>query len=66
MSKSKRQRSGQRDYHHGNLSEALVQAVLDLIEKFGPAGFTFAEVTRAVGVSPAAPYRHLTPTARKP
>ena len=49
---------GQRGYHHGNLSEALVQAALDLIAQFGPAGFSFAEVTRAVGVSPAAPYRH--------
>ncbi len=47
-----------RGYHHGNLSEALVQAALDLIAEYGPAGFTFAEVTRAVGVSPAAPYRH--------
>jgi AcrR family transcriptional regulator len=57
MSTSKR-RPGRRGYHHGNLSEALVQAALDLIAEFGPAGFTFAEVTRAVGVSPAAPYRH--------
>ena len=58
MSKSKRQGSSSRGYHHGNLSEALVQAALDLIAKVGPAGFSFAEVTRAVGVSPAAPYRH--------
>ena len=58
MSKSKRQGSSRRGYHHGNLSEALVQAALDLIAKVGPAGFSFAEVTRAVGVSPAAPYRH--------
>ena len=55
MNKSK---GGRRGYHHGNLSEALVQAALDLIAQFGPAGFSFAEVTRAVGVSPAAPYRH--------
>lgn len=47
-----------RGYHHGNLTEALVEAALDLIREFGPAGFSFAEVTRAVGVSPAAPYRH--------
>ncbi|MDE0728558.1 MAG: TetR/AcrR family transcriptional regulator [Alphaproteobacteria bacterium] len=57
MNKSKGSR-GRRGYHHGNLSEALVQAALDLIAEFGPAGFSFAEVTRAVGVSPAAPYRH--------
>jgi AcrR family transcriptional regulator len=57
MYRSKRGTS-RRSYHHGNLAEALVQAALDLIAKYGPAGFTFAEVTRAVGVSPAAPYRH--------
>lgn len=51
-------RRGRRGYHHGNLSEALIQAALDLIADFGPAGFTFAEVSRLVGVSPAAPYRH--------
>ena len=59
MRDSKRGRGRERrGYHHGNLAEALVQAALDLIAKFGPAGFSFAEVTRAVGVSPAAPYRH--------
>ncbi len=57
MNRSKRAR-GRRGYHHGNLTEALVQAALDLIAEYGPAGLTFAEVTRAVGVSPAAPYRH--------
>ncbi len=45
-------------YHHGNLREALVSAALGLIAERGPAGFTFAEVARAVGVTPAAPYRH--------
>ena len=57
MRRSKRA-GGRRGYHHGNLTEALVQAALDLIREYGPAGFSFAEVTRAVGVSPAAPYRH--------
>ena len=57
MSKSKGSH-GRRGYHHGNLSEALVQAASDLTAEFGPAGFIFTEVTRAVGVSPAAPYRH--------
>jgi AcrR family transcriptional regulator len=47
-----------RGYHHGNLREALIEAALDLITEVGPAGFSFAEVTRAVGVSPGAPYRH--------
>jgi len=59
MSSSKRERGRERrGYHHGNLAEALVQAALDLVAEFGPAGFSVAEVARAVGVSPAAPYRH--------
>ena len=45
-------------YHHGNLREALVATALRLIGERGPAGFAFAEVARAAGVSPAAPYRH--------
>ena len=57
MRRSKRGQ-GRRAYHHGNLSEALVQAALDLIAEYGPAGFSFAEIARSVGVSPAAPYRH--------
>lgn len=49
---------GRDTYHHGNLREALVAAALGLIAERGPAGFTFAEVARSAGVSPAAPYRH--------
>jgi len=49
---------GPRGYHHGNLKEALIRAALELIEKKGPGGFTFAEAARWAGVSPAAPYRH--------
>ena len=48
----------QRGYHHGQPKEALFRAALELIAKKGPAGFTFAEAARWVGVSPAAPYRH--------
>src|SRR5579883_2763200 len=49
---------GRRGYHHGNLREALIKAALDLIEKKGPAGFTFADAARWAGVSSAATYRH--------
>ncbi len=45
-------------YHHGNLREALIQAALQLITQRGLGGFAFAELARAAGVSPAAPYRH--------
>ena len=47
-----------RGYHHGNLRETLIRAALELIEKKGPAGFTFADAARWAGVSSAAPYRH--------
>lgn len=49
---------GRRGYHHGNLREALIAAALALISEKGAAGFSFADVARAAGVSPAAPYRH--------
>jgi AcrR family transcriptional regulator len=54
----RRNKKSSRSYHHGDLAEAMVAAALKLTAEFGPAGFTFAEVTRVVGVSPAAPYRH--------
>ncbi len=47
-----------KNYHHGNLKTALVDAVLSLISEKGPNGFSFAEAARRAGVSPAAPYRH--------
>ncbi|MCD6074278.1 MAG: TetR family transcriptional regulator, partial [Rhodospirillales bacterium] len=53
-----RDKDKRRSYHHGNLREALIQGALELIAQKGPAGFTVAEAARAVGVSPAAPYRH--------
>ena len=49
---------GRESYHHGNLREALIASALALIAERGPAGFSFAEVARAAGVSAAAPYRH--------
>ena len=51
-------RDARGSYHHGNLREALIRSALDLIAARGPAGLAFAEIARAVGVSPAAPYRH--------
>ena len=47
-----------RGYHHGNLREALIEAAVALVAERGVAGVTLADVARAVGVSPAAPYRH--------
>ena len=50
--------TGRDAYHHGNLREALIQAALSMIGERGLAGLAIAELARAVGVSPAAPYRH--------
>ncbi len=49
---------GRESYHHGNLRQALIATALAMIAERGPAGFSFAEVARAAGVSAAAPYRH--------
>ena len=45
-------------YHHGNLKQGLVDAVLPLIEAKGPTGFTLSEVAKAAEVTPPAVYRH--------
>lgn len=45
-------------YHHGNLREALIQEALATIAERGLAGLAVAELARAIGVSPSAPYRH--------
>ncbi|MFD2647863.1 TetR/AcrR family transcriptional regulator [Devosia albogilva] len=45
-------------YHHGNLRQALLEAALVLLERDGEAGLGLRDLARAVGVSPAAPYRH--------
>ena len=45
-------------YHHGDLRKALVAAALKLVTRHGVEGFSLREAARAVGVSPAAAYRH--------
>ncbi|MEU4647963.1 TetR/AcrR family transcriptional regulator [Nocardia fluminea] len=45
-------------YHHGDLAAALVQAGLELTRSGGPDALTIREVTRRVGVTPNAAYRH--------
>lgn len=46
-----------RPYHHGDLRAALVTEALE-IARDDPAALSLREVTRRVGVSPAAAYRH--------
>jgi len=45
-------------YHHGDLRNALLEAALALVSKRGVETFSLREAARAVGVSPAAAYRH--------
>lgn len=45
-------------YHHGDLAESLIEAGLEITRVGGPQALTIREVTRRVGVSPNAAYRH--------
>ena len=47
-----------RTYHHGDLRRALVEEGLARAREGGPTAVAMREVTRAVGVSPNAAYRH--------
>lgn len=57
MSTSKKLLSDEPSYHHGNLREALIVKGLELLEA-GQADFSLRELTRQVGVSANAAYRH--------
>lgn len=45
-------------YHHGDLRTAAIAAGLELARRGGPTAVGAREAARAVGVSPAALYRH--------
>jgi AcrR family transcriptional regulator len=45
-------------YHHGNLRAALIDVGLDHTRAGGPGALSLRSVTRTVGVSPSAVYRH--------
>jgi AcrR family transcriptional regulator len=45
-------------YHHGDLKTALVDAAIEVIAERGVRDFSLAEVSRRLGVTTAAPYRH--------
>jgi AcrR family transcriptional regulator len=51
-------RPRRRNYHHGNLREALIAAALRLVEESGPHSVTVREAARRAGVSSGAPFRH--------
>jgi AcrR family transcriptional regulator len=46
------------NYHHGNLRETLIEQGLDLLEKKQNTDFSMRELTRLIGVSANAVYRH--------
>ena len=54
--RSRRPRDGR--YHHGDLKAALVDGAIELIAERGLRGFSLAELSRRLGVTVAAPYRH--------
>lgn len=45
-------------YHHGNLKESLIQEALNMIEDNGIASITLRELTKKLGTSRSAVYRH--------
>ena len=47
-----------RGYHHGDLRHALIAEASRRARSGGPGAISLREVTRAVGVSPNAAYRH--------
>ncbi|HEX6591769.1 MAG TPA: TetR/AcrR family transcriptional regulator [Moraxellaceae bacterium] len=57
MSTSNSARTDGPSYHHGNLRQALVEKGLELLEA-GQADISLRELTRQVGVSANAAYRH--------
>ena len=58
MQKKKGRRPPPRQYHHGDLRRALIDAALAIVSGEGVAALTLREVARAAGVSHAAPYHH--------
>jgi AcrR family transcriptional regulator len=45
-------------YHHGDLRAALIEGAVKLIAERGVRRFSLAELSRRLGVTVAAPYRH--------
>jgi AcrR family transcriptional regulator len=51
-------RTKAKQYHHGNLKEALVEAAVRVLEEEGLGALSLRRVAKQSGVSQAAPYAH--------
>jgi AcrR family transcriptional regulator len=47
-----------KNYHHGDLKNALIKAGIEILAKEGANGLSLRKVARKAGVSHAAPYAH--------
>ena len=47
-----------KNYHHGDLKNALIQAGIEILSKEGVDGLSLRKTARKAGVSHAAPYAH--------
>jgi AcrR family transcriptional regulator len=52
------ERSESKPYHHGDLKAALIDGAVQLIAERGVRDFSLAELSRRLGVTAGAPYRH--------
>ena len=48
----------EKNYHHGDLKNALLKAGIEILAKEGTGGLSLRKVARKAGVSHAAPYAH--------
>ncbi|NRA67265.1 MAG: TetR/AcrR family transcriptional regulator [Pseudobacteriovorax sp.] len=54
----KKSNQNTKDYHHGNLRDALLKETLKLLKKKNPTELSLRDLARRIGVSHGAPYRH--------
>lgn len=52
------EKKSKKQYHHGNLSNALIEQAIKLLENEGLAALSLRRVAKEAGVSQAAPYSH--------